>query len=98
MAALGDKPSLERIGFFLESLKEDMDEVKRTLSEQNEMYEEKYSKLEKAHEELKNEVQNFKIRGDTTVRLFKWIVSFLVAVITFKLGDVKSLLGFLPGK
>lgn len=98
MATLGDKPSLERIGFFLESLKEDMEEVKRTLEDQNEMYREKYDQLEKAHEDLKNEVQNFKIRGDTTVRIFKWIVSLLIAIITFKLGDVKTLFGLLPGK
>ncbi len=87
MVVNGEKPSLERLGYMIETLREDIQEMKRDLQEAKD-----------GQTALKDEIQNFKIRGDTTVRIFKWIVGVLVALLTFKLGDVKSMFVALFGK
>lgn len=71
----------------LENIAEDLQELKEEL---------KFVK--ESHDELKTEVANFKIRGDATVRVFKWIIAFFAAILTLKLGDIKSLWISLFGK
>ena len=80
MSTPGDRPSIERLGYLIETIREDIREMKLDIQETKD-----------GQTALKDEVQNFKIRGDTTVLIFKWIVGVLVALLTFKLGDVKSM-------
>jgi hypothetical protein len=78
---------MERLGYLIETIREDIVEMRREIQETKD-----------GQTALKEEVQNFKIRGDTTIRIFKWIVGVLTALITLKLGDVKSMFVAVFGK
>jgi hypothetical protein len=98
MATNGEKVSNETLLYMLKTLQENLD---RSVEERKQSFEELKETIQKQHESqnaLKDEIQNYKIRGDTVVRIFKWIVGLLVAIVTFKLGDVKSLFVSLFGK
>lgn len=98
MATQGDRVSNETLLYMLQDLKQKLEE---SVEERKESFTELKDTLEthkQAHLELKEEIQNYKIRGETTARLFKWLITLIIALATLKLGDVKSIWLSLFGK
>ncbi len=71
------------MGFIRSQLQEvgnDLREIKE------EMYE-----IKQAHYKLQQEVAQYVVRGETVFKMVKYSIAVLVALVTLKLGDIKSI-------